>query len=265
MRKRTGKPSGGSLVVVGTGIRLGAHATLETVTAIQSAQRVFFLVTEPATEEWIRRLNPACESLEDLYVEGKSRQKTYLEMTDRILEAVSSGLHVCAAFYGHPAVFVDATHRAIQHARAEGYPARMLPGISAEDCLFADLGVNPGDNGCQTFEATDFLASRRRFDPTSELILYQVGVLGEPSVKRGMKCRPERLKVLTKSLCRHYPASHLVFLYEASPFPTVGSSVMKMRLGKLPQVDVPPMATLYVPARAQRRPLQTITRWFDES
>src|SRR6059036_2752839 len=86
--------------------------------------------------------------------------------------------------------------------------ARMLPGISSEDCLFADLGVDPGQNSCQSFEATDFLASRRRFDPSSELILWQVGVLGESSVKRGMSCRPERLKVLIAHLRRHYPAHH---------------------------------------------------------
>src|SRR5262245_22658519 len=97
--------SAGSLVVVGTGIRLGAHATLETITAIKRAQKVYFLVTEPATEEWIRRLNAASESLEDLYVEGKSRFETYLQMTARIMAAVRDGLDVCAAFYGHPAVF----------------------------------------------------------------------------------------------------------------------------------------------------------------
>src|SRR5690349_20985856 len=126
MRRKNEAPATGSLVVVGTGIKLGAHATVETVTAIQRAQRVFYLVTEPATEEWIRGLNSSSESLEDLYVEGKSRQETYREMTERILDAVRTGLDVCAAFYGHPAVFVDATHRAIGYARAEGFRARML-------------------------------------------------------------------------------------------------------------------------------------------
>jgi hypothetical protein len=33
----------------------------------------------------------------------------------------------------------------------------MLPAISAEDCLFADLGVDPADHGCPSYEATDFL------------------------------------------------------------------------------------------------------------
>ena len=49
----------------------------------------------------------------------------------------------------------------------EGFNAQMLAGISAEDCLFADLGLDPGKNGCQSFEATDFLIRRRQFEPTS--------------------------------------------------------------------------------------------------
>jgi len=35
----------------------------------------------------------------------------------------------------------------------------MLPGISAEDCLFADIGVDPGIYGCQSFEATDLFVN----------------------------------------------------------------------------------------------------------
>lgn len=254
----------GSLVVVGTGIKLGAHATPEAVVSMQGADKLFYLVTEPATEEWVRQLNASTESLEDLYVEGKSRYETYLAMTDRILDSVRNGFRVCAAFYGHPGVFVDATHRAIVRARREGFSARMLPGISAEDCLFADLNVNPGDNGCQTFEATNFLAAKRRFDPTSDLILYQVGVLGEPSVKRGMKCRPERLQVLAEALREFYPAQHPVALYEASPFPTFEPSITWMTLGDLPSTIVPPMATVYLPPLPQRPLDPSIMRWFDE-
>jgi precorrin-2 methylase len=254
----------GSLVIVGTGITLGAHVTVETVAEIESADIVFYLVTEPASEEWLRRLNPAAHSLEGLYASGKLRIQTYMEMTDLILEAVRGGQRVCAAFYGHPGVFVNAAHSAMVHARQEGFPVRMLPGISAEACLYADLGVNPGDYGCQSFEATDFLASRRRFDPTSVLILYQVGVLGEASVRKGMSCRPERLKVLTRVLQKHYPAKHPLILYEASPFPTFAPAVTHFTLDQLPKTHVPPMATLYLPPKKQRAQDSSIARWYLE-
>jgi hypothetical protein len=88
-------------------------------------------------------------------------------------------LEVCVVFYGHPGVFVQPAHEAIRVARLEGFTARMLPGISAEDCLFADIEVDPGVYACQSFEATDFLVRKRKFDPRSPLVLWQIGSIGD--------------------------------------------------------------------------------------
>lgn len=255
----------GSVTIVGTGIRLAGQTTMEAIACMQRAQKLLYLVTDPATAAWVRGLNASAETLEDLYAEGKSRLTTYKEMSARIVRAALDGTRVCAAFYGHPGVFVNASHHAIRRARALGLDAQMLPGISAEDCLFADLGVNPGDNGCQSFEATDFLASRRRFDPTSELILYQVGVLGEASVRRGMTVRRERLEVLARALQRSYPATHKVVLYEAASFPGCRPQVTRVALRSLPRAPVRPMTTLYVPALRQREADPRIMRWYEEA
>lgn len=254
----------GSLTIVGTGIRLAAHATVEAVASMQRAQRLFYLVTDRATAVWIQGLNPAAETLEDLYAVRKSRLTTYRQMTERILAPALAGSHVCAAFYGHPGVFVNASHHAIRRARARGIAAVMQPGISAEDCLFADLGVNPGDHGCQSFEATDFLMSRRRFDPTSELVLYQVGVLGEASVRPGASARPERVATLARYLSRFYPPRHRVVLYEAATFPACQPVIERLPLGELPAADVRPMMTLYVPPLPQRDSDPRIARWYRE-
>jgi uncharacterized protein YabN with tetrapyrrole methylase and pyrophosphatase domain len=254
----------GSLVVVGTGITLAAQTTLEALECMKRAEKLFYLVTEPATEAWLRQLNPTAESLEDAYAEGKARYRTYQEMTARIVGAVRSGRQVCAAFYGHPGVFVNASHAAIRRVRRAGLPARMLPGISADACLFADLGVNPGDVGCQSFEATDFVGCRRRFDSASALILWQVGALGESSVRKGMACRPERLRALATVLRRHYPARHPVVLYQASQFPICDPVIERIPLSKLPDATVMAMTTLYIPPKGSRTLTATVSRWFDE-
>jgi uncharacterized protein YabN with tetrapyrrole methylase and pyrophosphatase domain len=185
-------------------------------------------------------------------------------MATGLVSAVRAGFDVCAAFYGHPGVFVDPSHIAIKRLRREGYAARMQPGISTEDCLFADLGVDPGAEGCQSFEATDFLARRRRFDPTSALVLWQVGRLGEPSVRKNMTCRPERLEVLTTVLRRHYPARHPIVLYEASQFEICQPVVKRIALSALPRTTVLPVMTIYVPPMPARADDPKVIRWFSE-
>ncbi len=266
MSPKRGAPAArrGSLTVVGTGITGIGQTTLETVACLERADKVFYLVTEPTTEVWIRGLNASAESLASLYADHKDRETTYAEITRRLISAVRGGARVCAAFYGHPGVLVQASHRTIRRLRREGYPTRMLPGVSADGCLFADLGVNPGDHGVQGFEATDFLMYRRRFDPTSELLLWQVGVLGEPRAIKGITCRPERLRKLVSVLRRHYPAAHRVTLYYAPMFPSHPPIVKRVRLDRLPDVPVSPLALLYVPALPQRNANSRIVRWFEE-
>ena len=91
---------------------------------------------------------------------------------------VRAGLDVLGVFYGHPGVFVSPSHRAIAIARDEGYKAVMLPGVSAEDYLFADLGFDPAVLGCMTCEATELLLRDRPLNTSIHNIILQVGSIG---------------------------------------------------------------------------------------
>jgi uncharacterized protein YabN with tetrapyrrole methylase and pyrophosphatase domain len=235
----------GRLTVVGVGIKLAAQTSVEAKSHIESADAVFYLVTDPGTEMWLHSLNPAAQSLQPFYEGRENRLATYLEMTDFILDHVRRGLDVCAVFYGHPGVFVFPSHRAVATARQEGFEAVMLPGISAEDCLFADLGFDPARQGCQSFEATDFLVFRRRFDPRSHLVLWQVGVLGEVGYK--MALTQAKLDILVERLLAAYPSDHPAVLYEAARYPVCDPSILHRRLGALDAAEVTSISTLYVP------------------
>src|SRR5919198_5833795 len=213
----------GSLTVVGTGIRCGVHFTPEARAALLGADRVLHLGADPLMREWLSALRPDATSLHSLYAPGKKRRQTYGEMVNAILAPVHEGYDVCAAFYGHAGVFVSPSHEAIRRARAAGFEATMLPAISAEDCLFADLGIDPGRTGCQSYEATNFLLTNRPVDAAARLILWQVGVLGEWD--HGRKTDRRRLGLLVGRLLELYPAEHEVILYEASPYP-VGDAIV---------------------------------------
>jgi len=252
----------GSLVVVGIGLMLGRHTTTETLEAIQRAEHVFHLLTNPAAEAWIRQLNRRTTSLGDCFREGKSRTESYAEMAERIVAAVRAGEQVCAAFYGHPGVLVSPAYQAVVGARRAGCPARMLPGISAEDCLFADLTIDPRGLGWQSFEASDFLLRQRRFDPTVALILWQVGVLGEPSVRRRMQARADRLSVLVETLAPHYPRRHPAIIYEASEFPITEPVIDRVLLRQLAEQPLYPKTTLYVPPRPTTAQNRRVAAWF---
>ena len=239
----------GSLTVVGTGIQLVGHLTLAAKAWIEQADKVLFAVADPVTAKWLQTLNVTAEAL-PYNTNNQRRRETYREMVDRILAEVRQGLNVCAVFYGHPGVFAYPTHEAIKQARHEGFRAQMLPGISAEDCLFADLGIDPGRNGCQSFEATDFLIRRRKFDPTSALILWQIAMTGNLGFERE-KSQMRGLKVLSEVLETHYSSDHEVIVYEAAVYyPVCEPVIQHIPLSKLAEVGITSVSTLYVPPQA---------------
>ncbi|WP_134494696.1 SAM-dependent methyltransferase [Microvirga pakistanensis] len=239
------------LLVVGTGIRTTGQLTVETVACMQCAARIFYIVADPVAEEVIRRFCPdGAESLYGLYGEGKPRMQTYQEMVDRILTSVRTGERTVAAFYGHPGVFAYASHESIRRARAEGYRARMLPGISAEDCLFADLGIDPSSNGCQSYEATDFLLNARSIDNSSQLILWQAGLIGDLTFRR-YAYDTSAMPLLLEKLLLSYPRTHPVYLYEAPSAPGCEPVIRPIVLEQLLTSGITATTTLYLPpARA---------------
>ncbi len=237
----------GSLIVVGSGIRTVGHLTIEAIAWMHIADKVLYVVGDPVAEAVIKQLSPnGAESLSGMYAEGKPRIQTYNEMVERILECVRSGMLTCLTCYGHPGVFVYPSHEAIRRARSEGFNATMLPGVSSEDCLFADLGVDPGIGGCQSYEATDFLANGRRIDPTSSVVLWQIGVVGDATFKRGMYDL-SAFPLLIERLLQYYPSTHVMYLYQAAIFAGCEPIIWPVPLYALGQVFLSAGFTLYIP------------------
>lgn len=249
--------SKGSLACVGVGMMLGAHLGPRSRACIEQADVVFALVSDPIVELWVQELRPDMRSLQSYYGDGsaggKSRSDSYREMVEAMLAEVRVGCRVCGVFYGHPGVFAVVPHRAIAKARDEGYAAVMEPGVSAEDCLYADLGIDPGTYGCQHFEAGQFLCYQRRVDPSAFLVLWQVGIVGDRSTRRFATGRAHRELLCEALQDAGYPPSHEVVAYEAATLPIGGPRIERLPLSALGSVDLRLQTTLVVPpARAMR-------------
>ncbi len=252
------KKEKGSLVVIGTGIRTVGQLTVEAIAWMEAADTVLYVVGDPIAEATIHRLNPdGAESMAGYYEEGQPRIHAYNRMIERILRSVRAGEITVGAFYGHPGVFAYPSHESIRRARIEGYSAKMLPGVSAEDCLFADLGVDPAVGGCQSYEATDFLLNGPIIDPSSQLILWQIGTLGDWTYQT-RQYDTRSMPMLVQRLAQFYPLTHVITVYEAAMFPGVEPIIDQIPLHALAYFPITAAKTLYVPpaqGRGQGMPM----------
>jgi uncharacterized protein YabN with tetrapyrrole methylase and pyrophosphatase domain len=232
-----------ALTVVSTGMKVVAQVTTEVREALAEADVVLYATPAPGMPEWIKQINPRAEALTQYYEPGLERVVTYGRMVDRIVSELQAGNTVCAAYYGHAGVYVTPSHAAVQRAREAGFTARMLPGVSAEDCLFADLGIDPGVAGWQSYDATPFLIFQPNFDRHSGLVLWQLEVLGH------VDYQPDRqvshLALLADHLSEHYGPDHQVVVYEAAPFAGFAPRIERIPVREL--ADTVGVVTLYVP------------------
>jgi precorrin-6B methylase 1 len=245
-------PNEGSLVCVGVGMMLGSHITPRSRSYIEQSDVVFALMSDAIVELWVREMHADVRSLQPYYREGRSRLISYKAMIQAMLDEVRAGRKVCGAFYGHPGVFAWVPHKAIAIARDEGHAAHMEPGVSAEDCLYADLGIDPGRFGCAHYEASQFMFYERRVDPSAYLILWQIGVAGDESLARFSTGAAYR-QVLVDLLMRDYPADHGVIVYRAATLPTQAPRIEPMALSALPGADLDMHVTLVLPPCQPKR------------
>ncbi len=259
MKRSTNLKRTGSLACVGIGITLGSHIGPLARSYIEKSDVVFAAVSDGIVELWLAEMHADVRSLQPLYRAGKSRVTTYRQMVNTMLAEVRAGKNVCAVFYGHPGVFAWAPHKAIEIARREGYSAHMEPGISAEDCLYADLGIDPGQFGCQHYEASQLLFYKRRIDPSAYLILWQLGVVGDRMLA-GVVTGTAYREVLVDRLAEDYPLTHKVIIYRAATLPIHEPRIERTTLRKLATARIEPPDTVVIPPAQKLAPNMKILR-----
>jgi precorrin-3B methylase len=236
----------GRLVVVGSGIRPITDLSIGARDQIAAADVVVYCVADPISELYIHELNSNSTSLYGLYGNDKPRIETYKEMVEEMLTPLREGKRVCAVFYGHPGIFAWSTHEAIRQARRSGLRADMAPAVSAQDSLFADLGIDPSSAGLQTVDATDLLVRRRELNPSMHVLIWQAECVGDDGFNFGGYER-QNFPVLIDYLRQTYPADQTVVIYDASTFPHLPPIIQRTQLDQIQATDLSGISTLYLP------------------
>lgn len=230
------------LIVVGSGIKSISHLTEETKRVIQSADKVLYLINEDNLKQWIQREAKNSESLDSIYFSSEKRIEAYWALTNHIIEEYKKVSILCVVLYGHPSVFADSALNAVRQIKKDGGEAIILPAISAQDCLFSDLEIDPGDQGCFSIEATELVLFERCIDVYAHLILWQVANFGRIDGKKA-----NNLSILKDYLSGYYPSDYSICLYEAPSLPTYPPRIEWIPLCYIDQSVISSITTVYIP------------------
>jgi uncharacterized protein YabN with tetrapyrrole methylase and pyrophosphatase domain len=235
------------IYIVGLGIVNVRQITHEVDEALRRSREVLLVAQSFGMIEY---LNQFCSNVTDLsvaYHEGDNRMNAYNMMTAKVIEASLDHPPVTFALYGHPLVFAWPPFQILRMAPLFNLRVKILPGISAMDCLFIDLKLDPA-GGLQIYEATDILLRQRPLQPDVACLIWQIGAV-ETQLYSMATSKPERFKRIKNYLLKYYPLEHKVIAVYSSSFPLVPSLLTEFALRDFEAYsqEIHPGATLYIP------------------
>ena len=125
----------------------------------------------------------------------------------------------------------------------------MLPAVSAEDCLFADLGIDPSYPGLQILEATDMLLRRRKLLTDFHVIIACVGDL----VFSRQGHLNHNYRVLIEHLQSQYGENYTITHYIGAQFPICSPLIEYHPLSEFLETEVAKritgISTFYIPPK----------------
>ena len=187
------------IYIVGLGVLNVDQLTREVERVIRRSNEVLYVDTGVATRAHLASLCPRVTSLfESSYEESSHRLNAYHHMAARVLDAALDHPPVTFAIHGHPIVGVYAPFLIRDMAGLLNLEVQVLPGISAMDCLFAELMVDPCVTGMQMYEATDLLLRRRPLQPDVPALIWQIGCV-ETTLHTMRVSNPEALRAAARS------------------------------------------------------------------
>lgn len=247
------------IYIVGTGMVGYTQLTMQARQALERAERTYIVDGQPLVVDHVR--SEYCEEVVDLseeYTDGENRAEIYERMARRVLDdAEETDGPVTLALYGHPMVFVSPSQIVIERAPRRGLDVEVQPGISAIDCIYADLGFDPAENGVQMFEATDLLLREFPLNPEVPAMIWQIEAVETiHHTERGSD--PVKYERFRDYLLEFYPDDHEVHLLQTAMYPVADSIQLSVELGNLesltPQLD-DGAYIMYVPP-VRERPIQ---------
>lgn len=219
--------------IVGLGMRSVDQLTREARRAIAGTKAIYLVDNSPGIARYFHDLGVEVIDLSVHYEEGKDRLQTYIEMSKDVISGAITNGPVSFGLYGHPTVFAYPPFVIKFVAESLGLTVGVVPGISAMDCMFAELMIDPATDGMQMFEATDVVIRQRQLLTDVQTLIWQIGALETGLYSRKSSSRDRFAKFLDH-VFKFFPEDHPATAIFVSDSPLIPTIIYNFRLRELP-------------------------------
>lgn len=220
------------IAAVGLGIAGIHQITREVEETISRCTQTFVTDIAIGVVDYLKTLCPNVVDLTSQEELGSHRILIYRRMAAEVVAAAVENSPVCFATYGHPKMYCYPTILIQRAAKLLDLKVMVLPGISSLDTLLVDLGIDPGFDGLQIYEATDLVIRRRPLQTDVSCVILQAPIVMEAYNKPGSPSI-DNLRLLQNYLLDFYPDQHNAILIVSKTHPLLEPIMQKIPLGRL--------------------------------
>ena len=196
-----------NIYIVGAGIRIPQHFTLEALDALSACQEIYAILHPSMEASLPLELAAKIRSLWSFYKPGASRRQVYNSEISTVLDAAIQQKPVAYLTPGNPVIFDSVTHGILQGAQDRNLAVRVIPGISSIDSILVDLrrDIAPG---LQIFDASFLIAKKIILRPDIPCLLMQLTAFCTNYVTVGYQPLAATYAPLREYLLSFYPGEH---------------------------------------------------------
>ncbi|WP_192484645.1 MULTISPECIES: SAM-dependent methyltransferase [Cysteiniphilum] len=243
------------LFVVGSGIKTLGHFTKEFITCATQSDIVLFLNNDHITKEWYEKYCKKTYDLNEIYQKDNTvhRKDIYLAIADYVIKSFDEHDSVCFSLYGHPFFCAQPALYAIDEIarEREDIEIHSFAAVSALDCLWNDLRVNPAENGMQMYEASHMIYEEIPLISKVDLVILQAGFIDIQTIHTGeQKANTDKLK---HHLLKYYHVDSQIIIYQAAQYPSQAPVIDKIKLNELESNKVTTLSTIYIAGNKQKQ------------
>ena len=224
------------IYVVGAGVRVPGHLTLEALDILGRCREIYTILPQPLHKWLPGELVPQLRSVWPLYESGGLRREIYDREVATVLDAAERGRPIAYLALGNPIVFDSVTQGVINEGTERGLDVCVIPGISSIDTILVDLNYEVA-SGLQIFDASSLVGLGIEPRVDAACLLLQLGAFGTDYTTVGYEMQPGALTPLRDHLLCFYPAEHEVVFVTSAMKWEVKAKVDYMPLRDLDRAD----------------------------
>lgn len=236
------------IYVVGAGVRVPGHLTLEALDILGRCREIYTILPQPLHKWLPAELVPRLRSLWPLYESGQPRRDIYDREVATVLDAAARERPVAYLALGNPVVFDSVSQGVIKEGTERGLDVCVIPGISSIDTILVDLNYEVAA-GLQIFDASSLVGLHIEPRVDAACLLLQLGAFGTDYTTVGYEMQPGALTPLRDHLLRFYPAEHEVIFVTSAMQWEAKAQVDPLPLRELDRADKLEMrgSSLFIP------------------